>query len=803
MSLLGGWLLAPLVLVTLCCGLGMLVERAAAIRLPGALVPPVGLAVLIATAGLPVQWDATAEFAAPLVAVLAVAGFVLGRPWRDERVRAAWPWVLGLAVASYAVYAAPSLLSGQGSIAGYVRLDDSAIWLATIDRAMEHGRNLAGVPLGSYARTLEYWLGSEYPIGGFLPLGVTARLSGQDAANAYQPVIAVGAAMLALGMYGCLRPLLRSRAFAAGAAFVAVQASMLFGYTQWGGLKEICAVALLPPLAWLAVRGGRALTPLVVVSGALGGVLGLAALAWALPALAVGVLVTLLARPPAAQVVRNGLLLVALLAVVLMPALTTLQFTDQVRHGAISNQGEIGNLIRPPPLLQGAGLWPVGDLRIDPDPRALATVLALLCLAGAAAAVVVGLRRRALQLPALTAIALLGCGAGVIVGSPWVDAKALAIFAPVPLLGAAALAAVLLEGAARTRRALGLALAGALVLGCGWSTADVVLETRVAPRERLAELRDIGTLIAGRGPTLQLDYDVYGNRWFLRDAAPDGATDLRQRHVRGVNGQDFAEHSSVEVDDIIPEDVWPFTIIVRRRAPLASQPPYAFRRIWAGRFWEAWERPAAAPPPLKRLKGGTTSGLPAASISCKEIADLARTPGAQTLATVVREVNPVIADLATGGLPPEWKAAGVRPVVDGDGAVAFQLPQAGRWRVWVQGSVLGSLELFVDGRPLGKLRHETSHAGQWLRFGAAQLPAGAHTVVLRYERGPFWRGGRGRKDEQLPLGPVVMTPEDAEREQPVTRIPASDYRQLCGKSLDWIEVLGAAAPAAQPPPDGD
>ena len=803
MSLLGGWLLAPLVLVTLCCGLGLLAERAAAIRLPGALVPPVGLAVLIAVAGLPVQWDATAEFAAPLVAVLALAGFVLGRPWRDERMRAAWPWVFALAVASYAVYAAPSLLSGQGSIAGYVRLDDSAIWLATIDRAMEHGRNLASVPLGSYLRTLEYWLGSEYPLGGFLALGVTAKLSGQDVANAYQPVIAVVAAMLALGMYGCVRPLVASRAFAAGAAFVAVQASLLFGYTQWGGIKEISAVALLPPLAWLAVRGGRALAPLVVVGGALAGVLGIAAMAWALPALAIGVLVTLLARPRAARVVRDGLLLVALLAVVLMPALTTLQFTDHVRHGAISNQGEIGNLIRPPPLLQGAGLWPVGDLRIDPDPKAFATILALLCLAGAAAALVVGLRRRALQLPALTAIALLGCSAGVIVGSPWVDTKVLAMFAPVPLLGAAALAAVLFEGAARTRRALGVALAGALVLGCGWSTADVVLETRVGPRERLAELREIGEKLAGRGPTLQLDYDVYGNRWFLRDAAPDGATDLRQRHVRGVNGQDFAEHSSVEVDDIIPEDVWPFTIIVRRRAPLASQPPYAFRRIWAGRFWEAWERPAAAAQPLRRLKGGTSSGLPAASIACNQIRDLSRTPNAQTLATVVRERNPVIVDPATGSMPAPWKAAGLRPVVDGDAAVGVQLPSGGRWRAWVQGSVLGALEIVVDGRSLGTLRHETSHAGQWLRFGAAQLPAGAHTVVLRYRRGPIWRGGRGSADAQLPLGAVALTPEEAERELPVTRVAPKDYRQLCGQSLDWIEVLGPDTPAAQPAPDGD
>ena len=238
-SLLGGWVLVPLALVALCCGAGLLAERAAGVRLPGMLVPGVGLATVIVVAGILAIADATAELAAPAVALVALAGFALGRPWSDSRLRAAWPWALGLGAAAFALYAAPSLLSGQGAIAGYEQLDDSAIWLATVDRALEHGRDVAGVPPSSYARTLAVWLGAGYPVGAFLPLGVTGRIGGQDLANAYQPAIAVMAAIAALGMAACVRSLVPSRGWAAAAGLVAVQASLLFGYANWGGMKEV------------------------------------------------------------------------------------------------------------------------------------------------------------------------------------------------------------------------------------------------------------------------------------------------------------------------------------------------------------------------------------------------------------------------------------------------------------------------------------------------------------------------------------------------------------------------------------
>ena len=65
MSVPAGWVLAPLVLVLVALGTGLLAERIAGLRLPGAILPGVGLAAAIVVAGPFTLFDATAELAAP------------------------------------------------------------------------------------------------------------------------------------------------------------------------------------------------------------------------------------------------------------------------------------------------------------------------------------------------------------------------------------------------------------------------------------------------------------------------------------------------------------------------------------------------------------------------------------------------------------------------------------------------------------------------------------------------------------------------------------------------------------------
>ena len=292
--MVGGWVLAPLVLAATAIGLGLLAERVLGVRVPGGLLPGFGLAVLTVVAGILTLPASTAGLAVPACAGLALVGWAASARPRDR----SWTWrgaiaVLATAAVVYLLHAAPSLLTGQASITGAVKLDDSANWLALTDHVLRRGHDLSGLAPSTYQLVLDGWLGSGYPVGAFLPLGVAARLSGVDLAAAYQPVIAFSAAVLAAGIAAVVRPLVGTRAGAASVGIAGALASIYVGYLQWGGLKEAATAALLPVLAWPAVRAwspaapARWLATTALAAGAVLGALGVNGAVWAAPALAI------------------------------------------------------------------------------------------------------------------------------------------------------------------------------------------------------------------------------------------------------------------------------------------------------------------------------------------------------------------------------------------------------------------------------------------------------------------------------------------------------------------------------------
>ena len=105
---------------------------------------------MIVEADLVTMTSATAQLATPLAVALAVAGYGLA----DRRGRRVDGWALGCGVGVFAVYAAPIVLSGRATFAGYITLDDTSTWLALTDRAMEHGRSVAGLAPSTYQQVL-------------------------------------------------------------------------------------------------------------------------------------------------------------------------------------------------------------------------------------------------------------------------------------------------------------------------------------------------------------------------------------------------------------------------------------------------------------------------------------------------------------------------------------------------------------------------------------------------------------------------------------------------------------------------
>jgi len=288
MSLAVSWLVLPLVLGLLSLGCGLLLEWAAGVRLPGALLLPVGFSVIVVTGTLLTSIGATARLTTPIVVALAVAGLALSIPLRRFVNR----WALAAAAATYAAFGAPVFLSGQATLPGYISLDDTASWLGFTDRLMVHGRTLSGLAPSTYEAVLDwYWKQNGYPVGAFPPLGVAHQLIRSDSAWLVQPYVAFSAGLLALALYSLLGRVIEAGPLRALAAFVAAQPALLYGYALWGGIKEVPAAALIPlvvaltPLALRERARVRSLLPLVSATSALVAILNFSGGVWLVPAL--------------------------------------------------------------------------------------------------------------------------------------------------------------------------------------------------------------------------------------------------------------------------------------------------------------------------------------------------------------------------------------------------------------------------------------------------------------------------------------------------------------------------------------
>ncbi len=778
------WLVFPLVLAALSLGCGLLLEAVSGLDLPGPLLLPSGFAVFSLVAQMATASASTARLATPAVVAAAVAGFGLGLGRRGRRLDR---WAAGAGVAVFAAYAAPIVLSGRATFAGYIKLDDDSTLLAITDRAMQHGRSIAGLEPSTYYRVLDILLVHGYPLATFMPLGVGRQLVGGDAMWLYQPCMAFMAAMLALSAYELLRRSVGSPRLRAGAVFVAGQSGLLYGYALWGGIKELGSAWALPLVAALvpgAVRAERVrhLLPLAAATALLLGVLNVGAGPWIAPALAFA-LVAIVHRRGVRGAVRPVAGFVAFLAVLAIPTIVSAH--DFLASNIVS-YSPLANLVKPLSPLQVAGIWPTGDFRYDPPRQTVVDAIVALTLAAAAAGAIWAIRRRDWPL------ALFVCGsvasAFVLYGysSPWIAGKAFATASPAVPLGALALCAVLV----RSRRPVeGMALAVVVAGGVLWTNVLQYHDAWLAPRSQLAELETIGNRFAGDGPALMTQYQPYGVRHFLRKLDAEGASELRVRQVQLRTGGTLGPGEYANVDDFDLDAVLVYRTLVLGRSPVESRPPSPYRLVWKGRWYEVWQRPVIPPEIREHLSLGTDL-QPAAVPSCGDVLRLAQLAGPTgTLATVERPANPLVFDLANAALPARWTAGGFGDVVpSGSGTVeaSLRVPATARYRVWLGGSFRDALSLSIDGRTVGSGRNVLNHAGQYTPFASVELTAGNHLFRLRYS-GPDLRPGSGGL--QFPLGPLVLGRTTAEL--PVTYVRAADARSLCGKSLDWVEALAS------------
>jgi hypothetical protein len=729
-------------------------------------VLPVGLTVVVLAGQLATLTDATAELAGPLVVALAVVGLLLARPWRPQ----GWGWPAAVGVGVFAVFAAPVVLSGKATFAGYIKLDDTATYFAMTDRVMEQARSLAGLAPSTYEATLATTIAIGYPTGSLMPLGIGHQLLSYDIAWLFQPYLAFLAAMLGLSLYAVLERVIAPRGLRAAAAFLAAQPALLFGYGLWGGIKELSGAWLLALigalLPWTADdrRGPRAVLPVAAACGTLAAVESIPGAVWLAPVL-LGVVAFALYRRSRPVLWMAGAFALAT-AVLSIPAFVA--YREWRRHlGAFSSSDELGNLIRPLSKLQVVGIWTKGDFRLRPHGFDPVYVLIALVIGAAVIGLYWAWRRRAWEL--LSYAVIVGFGAVVIVGlsSPWIGGKALAMASPALLAAAFAGCGA---GFAQKRTVEASIAAIAIAGGVLWSNALQYHHVWLAPRGQLHELEVIGNRFAGQGPALMTNYEPYGARHFLRREDGEGASELRRRFDYLTNGAVLDKGQSADIDRLRLDGILDYRTLVLRRGPAASRPPSIYRLVWSGRFYEVWQRPAATPNTIiEHLPLGNASqaaGVP----RCADVLRLAHLPGVVSLATATR---------------PEAIPLGY-PRIPGTRTAIVDVPETGDYTAWLGGDWYGLASMSVDGRTIGSMREELDWPGNFTDMGTIRLSKGRHRVKMTYSTGGLHPGSGVTP---YAFGPAYLTLENAR--DPFVTLPPTQARGLCGRRLDWLEALRA------------
>jgi hypothetical protein len=583
---------------------------------------------------------------------------------------------------------------------------------------------------------------------------------------------------------------------------LAAQSALLYGYYLWGGMKELagamlvgafaaCAPHALDGAAGTSIAGRlRGLIPPLVVLWALVAALSSGGLIWVGPGGVVAVVVLFAHRGGLAALrarIRAAPRLAGIVAGVVAVAIALGAFLAlrpggfyQRFHSVLTSGTQLGNLAKPLKILQLAGIWPSQDFRYPSDSPGLAYVLIVVVLLAAAAGLVVAVRRLRRELVLYVACTLVAAVVVVLFASPWVGAKALASASPaLPLI--ALVAAALL--AARGRRALGVILGVVIALGIVWSNALGYHGVSLAPREQFAELAQIGHMISGQGPTLLNEYDTYGERYFLREATPDSVSDLRPRADLLATGKRVINGRTADIDQFQLSAILHYRTLVVQASPIAKRPPSPYKLIFHDRYWNVWQRPTT--PTQHILALATTPSFPGTVASCKSLVQLGADKGATAL-----EAAPVSNQVAVG-LATNSKGATSEQYLQLDSAGVAHVPvsvhQAGTYSVWVGGSMHGPLSITVNGTSVGHVRNVLQYAGEFVPFGSVRLPAGQATLDVDYGGSDLLPGSGGLTPDTI--GPFVL-----ERQGPpqgLLEVAPKNARALCGRDLEWIEVLGS------------
>jgi hypothetical protein len=788
-------LVYPLVLALLCVGAGLLVDRCSGGWLPGLLLPAVGAAALIGLSQLTTYVSHLAPATPYLMAAVAIAGFALGWPRVRTLARRwrAWRWQPVAPVLAYVLALAPVLLAGRPTFSSYLTLSDSAFHMMGADFLLRHGQDYANLDLrNSYGEYVNDYYGTGYPSGADALFGGSGFLLGLPLIWAFQPFNAFILATAAGPAWLLLRRMGLEGGWAALGALTATVPALVYGYELIGSIKEITSVALILTLGtlvvlhplWLRGRATGAI-PFALVAAAGVSALGVGFGAWVLAAAAILAVIVVrdVAADPASA--RRTLRLIAVaVPVTLLAALPTWADLSKSLNVAqsIAVTGAPGNLATPLRATQVFGVWVWETYKHPPTggDLAITSVLIAITVVAIALGALRLLRGRDHALAAWIALTLIVWAGVTAYSTTWVDAKTLMLTTPVVV--------VLAWGGVAALRASALRLLApvlALVLFGGVVVSDAMQyhSSNLAPTARYQELESIDRRFAGQGPTLFADFDEY-SLYELRDLDVGGPNFIYAPPA--LIGPGARYRYPVELDRVPPARLRAYPLIVTRRDPALARPPSAYRLLWQGAYYEVWGRRRDAPAAVADVALSGSRAQQCARI--ERVARLASHDGG----TLVAATSPELVRIRLHRTlhPARWTHVREGLLLSGPGrlSAAFEVPRAGVWDVWLEGQIMPTVTLGVDGHRLASIAAQLGGNSVVLNAMApvpVSLSAGRHRLSL--SRGGFTLGpGEGGSAY---LYGLFLTPAGPAAQQPLRRASPDDWRALCDRSHEWIEVV--------------
>ena len=510
------------------------------------LAPAVGLAALCPIAWATVRLPGRGTAALIAIAVVAAASALMLRGRVGDlgaSLRTGVPVALAAAVAA----SLPFFVAARFGILGTGLDPDMSQHLLTAARLADgHGARLisAGYPLGPHSIVVAVSALGPSLVHGFDGLALAVAI-----ASCLAPLAILAPLDPGRRIAGCL---LTGLAYMAASYLVqgAFKESLeaLFVLAFAVGLHRLARGELTSPSAPRALRAA----PLAVL--AIGAVyaysfpgllwLALAAAIWAAGEIALrlrdGTLAGATTTARGAATAASGA--VAIVAVVAAPEVG--RMVDFAGFQTFNPKGSgLGNLFNRLSPLEALGIWPSGDFRVEPGGGFAPAIAFWLGSALAAAALAWGLwwwlRRRELAVPsALTATALLVLY-GLVAGTPYQEAKAIAIAAsPAMLVAVRPLLEAVPARAEGARARVGALAALAFVLAAAGSSALALANGPVGPATYTPALTDLRHSLGKRSVLVlaapELLADEHGRDylvWELRGGrvcvAPEGRASSR------------------------------------------------------------------------------------------------------------------------------------------------------------------------------------------------------------------------------------------------------------------------------------